>query len=156
MSAAGIVIDWSPLVTAGLQALAGLVLALGGVAITRLMAKLKMDKDDKVRGYLDTALNNAVNYGLEQSKVLVTGDHLDTTIKNQVVGNAIAYVLQHVPDAVDKFAGGNPEAYVQQRVESILGARTNDVATQVAVATASAPTTVVEAPKPKPPEPEGR
>lgn len=154
MNAAGVTIDWSPLVTVAVQALAGLVLALGGWAITRLMAKLKVDKDDKIRGYLTTALNNAVDYGLEQSKTLVTGAHLDTTIKNQVVGSAVAYALQHVPDAVNKFADGNPEAFVQRRVEAILGARTNDVATQVAVAAASAPTTVVQAPAPPLPAPE--
>jgi hypothetical protein len=87
-----------------LQLAASLVLALGGYAIARLAAWLKLREDSEVRTYLNQALERAVDLALAEARGrLPTYARLAPPEVNSVVERAADYARAAVPDALARF-----------------------------------------------------
>jgi hypothetical protein len=92
------------LLDALLQLAASGVLALGGYAITRLAAWLKLREDSEVRAYLNQALERAVDLALAEAKGrLPAYARLAHPEVHGVVERAAEYARAAVPDALARF-----------------------------------------------------
>lgn len=110
---------------------AGAAAALGVAvpfAINWLKEKAGLDKlvaDDVVRGYVNTALERGIAFArteLDEEIAKVDGT-IDLGMKNQLVEIAINYVLDAVPDGLERFGINSPEVVaklVTARLDKIL------------------------------------
>lgn len=93
-----------PLLDALLQLAASGVLALGGYAIARLAAWLKLREDSEVRAYFNQALEFAVDLALAEARGrLPTYVRLAAPEMNGVIERAAEYAREAVPDALARF-----------------------------------------------------
>ena len=90
-----------PLLDALVQLLAAVLLAIGVAAVRGLADWLKLAADDRVRGYLRDAMENAVAHGL------ATADRADQD-RAEVVSHAADYVRDRVPDTLARFGIDQP------------------------------------------------
>lgn len=91
-----------PLIEALIGLAAAALLGLGTLAIRRLTTWLRLSEDDKVRGYLETALENGI--ALARQKVLERAATAGTAqIRSAVAAEASRYVIERVPDALKRF-----------------------------------------------------
>lgn len=98
------VIEFGPTLSVILQGLAGVLLAVGTWAVKLLADKLGLEKDDKVRQYLNDAIKNGVEFGKKKAKEeLSDADWTRIETKNVLLAHAAGYVLSKVPDAVKRF-----------------------------------------------------
>ncbi len=98
------IIDLSVVGGYALEALAGLILALGSWAVHKLAQKFGMENDDKLRAVVMTAVTNGVAYGKKKAKAeLDSADWAKIEVENVLVGHAATYVLSKVPDTVARF-----------------------------------------------------
>jgi hypothetical protein len=110
------------LLDALLQLAATGVLALGGYAITRLSAWLKLREDSEVRAYLNQALERAVDLALAEAKGrLPAYAKLAHPEVSGVVERAAEYARETVPDALKRF--GIDSAGLRERVSARLTTR---------------------------------
>lgn len=100
-------VDLGPVLQAAISFVATVVLAVGGFALHKLNVWLSaktghqnLINEDQVRGYLQTALDNAAHYAVAK---VGSADwaHVDT--KNALIAAAANYALEHVPDALSYF-----------------------------------------------------
>lgn len=112
-------VNVTPVLNAGLEILAGLALALASLAAHKLVGWLKLSSDDKVRSYLDDAIEGALQYGLGKVGALQANGAFNVELQDKAVQLALGYVTAHVPDAVKHF--GLDEAGVERLVLSKLG-----------------------------------
>lgn len=112
-----------------------LAAAFGGLsvlapfAINWVLEKTKLDKllgEDLTRNYLNNAFENAIQYGVSQvdAKVAKIDGNIDLGVKNQILEIAVTYVLDAVPDGLERFGINSPEAVrklVTARLEKLLG-----------------------------------
>ncbi len=92
------------LLDALLQLAASGVLALGGYAITRLAAWLKLREDSEVRAYLNQALERGVDLALAEAKGrLPTYARLAHPEVDAVTERVAQYARDTVPDALARF-----------------------------------------------------
>ena len=111
-------IDLSPILSTVVQILFGLVLTIGTWALGKLATRLGLEADDKVRGYLETALQSGVAFARE--KALLAGqDFSRIEVRNQAVATAANYVISRVPDAVTKF--GITDESLNKMIQARLG-----------------------------------
>lgn len=83
-------------------AIAGLLAWGVGSVISLVRKKTGLEIDDNIRSYLETALQNGLNWA--QLKVLEEAkDIKDPEVKSELLADAANYVLDKVPDAVDHF-----------------------------------------------------
>lgn len=109
-------IDLSPILTDVIQALAVLLLALGSWAIKKLMTKLGLEHDDKIRGYLEEALLNGIEFAKKKAGDAAQSLH-SIEVKDKVVADAANYVAKGVPDALRHFG------ITDERLKEMLLAR---------------------------------
>lgn len=99
----------SAILEALLQILAAGVLALGGYAIQRLAAWLRLREDSEVRAYLNQALDRAVELALAEARGrLPTYSRIAHPEINVAVERAAEYVAARVPDALRRFGVERP------------------------------------------------
>lgn len=94
-------IDLAPLASVGLELVAAVLMAVGSYAVWRLNRFLGLREDSEVRAYLDGALHQAVEYGLE--KAAPAAGKLSVKTRNEVVASAASYAAAAVPDALARF-----------------------------------------------------
>jgi hypothetical protein len=105
-----------------LQLAATCLLALGGYAIARLSTWLKLREDSEVRGYLNQALERAVDLALAEARGrLPAYARLAHPEVNAVVERAAEYARAAVPDALARFRIDS--AGLKERVSARLAAR---------------------------------
>ncbi len=78
------------------QLVAAVLLALGVSLVRRLADWLKLSSDDRVRGYLQEAMENAITHGVARAAQL--GDQSATA----ALIHATRYVESRVPDALKR------------------------------------------------------
>lgn len=107
-------------VLAGLGTFGTLLLAVGTIAIRRFSDWLKLASDDRIRAYLQEALELGVEYGV--SRVRAYAGAADTPRK-AVVREAASYVAARVPDALEKFGidGDALNAMIEARLPLAVG-----------------------------------
>jgi len=99
-----LVIDLQPILGLAVDALQGLLLALGAWVATKVAQTFGLENDDKIRGYLDKAVVNAIEFGEKKAREEVKkADWAKIETKNAMVAHAAGYVLSKVPDAVKRF-----------------------------------------------------
>jgi hypothetical protein len=92
------------LLDAALQIVAAAVLVLGGFAVRALTIWLNLRADDQVRGYLQQALDRAVEYGISEARRRVRdGAEGRGSQANIAAELARDYAQQRVPDALARF-----------------------------------------------------
>lgn len=101
------IVDLSPIVQTVVGLLSAVVMGLGGLAIHALNVWLSaktghqnLINEDTVRGYLHSALDNAVHYAVGK---IGSGDWSKIDVKNALIAEAASYALAHVPDALAYF-----------------------------------------------------
>lgn len=101
----GSFVDLAPAVQVLLQMLAGLLLAVGTWGVKRISDRFGIEVDDKIRGYLMSAVSGAVGFGIRKAKALIEEKPGWTRIQveNAIVASAASYILSKVPDAVKRF-----------------------------------------------------
>ena len=113
-------IDLTPILNLGIDALAVVLVALGGWVLARLGRKFGLEADDQVRVYLGEALAGGVGWAKEQAKRR-SEDIAHVEVRDRAVAEAGNYVIARVPDAVRHF-GLN-----QTKVEALIAARLGGV-----------------------------
>jgi hypothetical protein len=106
-------IDLTPLMGPVLELVAAAVTGVVGVALRRWLG---LKADNEVRGYLDSALNRAVLYGLNKAKDEF-GQLDKVTVRNAVLDAAARYAVEAVPDALRRFR------ITPQKVRDLVEAR---------------------------------
>ncbi len=97
-------VDMKPVIEVLVQCLAGLAMAFGTYMVHKIAQKFKLEADDKVRGYLLAAVENAVNYGQHKADEIIKEKGIGSVdVKNETVAFAAKYLMTKVPDAVGKF-----------------------------------------------------
>lgn len=98
----------------GLAAVASWLLTL---ILGRISSKLKIDIDAQVRAYLDDALYNGIRWA-ENKAISLAENVKDPHVQSQIVSDAVNYVLDKVPDAVNHFGltAANIDALVKARL----------------------------------------
>ena len=91
-----------------LMVLIAIVVAFG----MRFYKRLGLGNDDIVRGYLQDAMRMGVDYALTKAKVKL-GQPVTVTIRNQVIADAAAYVINAAPGAVRHF-GITPDGVMER------------------------------------------
>ncbi|MBX9750889.1 MAG: hypothetical protein K5Q68_14975 [Roseococcus sp.] len=87
-----------------LQLVAAGVLVLGGYAIQRLSAWLKLREDSEVRAYLNDALNRAVDLAMTEARSRIAPRIAPLgPVPDELVAKAVAYARDRVPDALARF-----------------------------------------------------
>lgn len=107
------------LLDALLQLAAAGVLALGGYAITRLSAWLKLREDSEVRSYLNQALERAVDLALAEARSRIAPRIYPLApVADDLVAKAAAYARDRVPDALARFRidGASLEDMIRSRM----------------------------------------
>lgn len=100
-------VDLTPIYEVVVSTLAVLLMALGSYAITKLSQKLRIDADSQFNAILNDALVNAVDYAVELAHR--RGESVSKLdVRNQVVADAVNYVMEGVPDVLRHF-GLTPE-----------------------------------------------
>ena len=95
-------IDMAPMVDTAASLLSAMLLAGGLWVIRRALAWLQLSEDEKVRAYLETALQNAITFA--RNRVVAGGaEHAQIEVRNQVVAEATSYIVARVPDALKRF-----------------------------------------------------
>jgi len=116
-SAVATAIDLKPILDVALQLAAAVLLGFGGWVIRWLLLKLRLDADAQVRAYLTQALEAGVNMGI--GKVSGAAGKLHKVeIRNQVTAEALRYVVERVPGAIEHF--GLTPAVVAQMIAARL------------------------------------
>ncbi|NJO64298.1 MAG: hypothetical protein HC836_40865 [Richelia sp. RM2_1_2] len=83
---------------------AGVVLAMGIWAIKKLIAKIGLEADEKVRDYLIGAIQSGITFGKNKALAEVNSDDWSKVdVRDIVLAQAVTYTLTRVPDAVKKF-----------------------------------------------------
>jgi hypothetical protein len=112
----------SPILNELIQLLASAILGLGSWAIVRVLRWLRLSEDEKVRGYLNAALDNAVGWAVADLRRRMPSAELGPGVGHAarvgVVNEAASYIAQRVPDALKRF-GVTPEG-VRDMVEKRL------------------------------------
>jgi len=106
---------FAPLLDVAIQLLASILLGVGSWAAWRVTTWLRLSNDEKVRGYLNTALENAVTWAANEARRRVLPDSAPAPPDPQ---DAVQYVVQRVPGALQHF-GITPDG-VRQMVEARL------------------------------------
>lgn len=109
-------VSLAPAIDAVLAALAALLLALGTFAIQRLLGWLKLSQDEKVRAYLEDALQNGIAFARARVSSRAVGS---IDVKSAVVAEAANYAIARVPDALKRF--GIDQDGVRDLVQARLG-----------------------------------
>lgn len=94
-------IDLAPLASVGLELVAAVLMAVGSYGVYRLNRWIGLKEDSEVRAYLDGALHQAVEYGLDRAAPVA--GKLTVKTKNEVVASAASYAAAAVPDALARF-----------------------------------------------------
>jgi len=108
---------FAPLLDVAIQLLASILLGVGSWAAWRVTTWLRLSNDEKVRGYLNTALENAVTWAAAEARrrVIPPGG---TPGPPDLAPEAVQYVVQRVPGALAHF-GITPDG-VRDMVEKRL------------------------------------
>ena len=108
---------FAPLLDVAIQLLASILLGVGSWAAWRVTTWLRLSNDEKVRGYLNTALENAVTWAAAEARrrVIMAGG---APQPGDMVPDAVQYVVQRVPGALSHF-GITPDG-VRDMVEKRL------------------------------------
>jgi hypothetical protein len=102
---------WSAIQTYIAAAVGALISAGVGWLIVLLNRKLGLSIDDSMRSSLQTAATNAAGLVLNQFGNRLSGVKID--VKNELIADAVNYVLQAAPDAVAHF-GLTPDLIAQK------------------------------------------
>lgn len=117
-------IDLTPILEVVLTGLAAL-LAVGGELVRRNVSSLlNLKEDSEVRVYLDQAIFGGINFANGVARDLAARNATVTT--NERVATAANYVIEHVPDAVNRFdlTQGHLEQIIRARLEAWSGSGT--------------------------------
>lgn len=96
--------------------LLGVVLMTVAVWVAkRIGDKFKLDTDSEVRYLIDSVAYSAVNFALIQLKQ--KGQKFTPSVHNEVVANAVNYVIRSAPEALAYFG------ITEQRLREIIEAR---------------------------------
>ncbi|HEY0412670.1 MAG TPA: hypothetical protein VGD66_05985 [Allosphingosinicella sp.] len=147
-TAATHVIDLTPITSALMQVLAAVVLGIGTFAAQRVVQWLGLRNSQAVTAALDSALQKAVTYGLQQSHDLIKQNGWDhVSVRNNSIAEAATYMTSRFQDTL-KAAGVdvNDSAGTQAIVEGALQRAFPHAAAVAAASPATPPTT---APNPK-------
>lgn len=109
-------IDLTPVLDAGIDLLALVLMALGSWAIARLGRKFGLESDDRIRVYLGEALVSGIGWAKEQARKR-SEDIAHVEVRNKLVAEAAGYVIERVPGAVNRFG------LDRQRIEKLIEAR---------------------------------
>jgi hypothetical protein len=114
-------VDLSPLLQVLIDYVAGplaaVMSALLLAILSRYLKKLGLENDEKVRIYLNDALQNGIEFALNKARLSAGGARLTVDLHNETAAVAARYVLDKVPDAIKHF-GITPE-----KVEELVKAR---------------------------------
>lgn len=100
-------IDLAPvalIVIAAIAAAIGLAIRTGVHALIDYLAeRAGLELDEKTRTYLDAALDNALAWGTRNLSGYAAGKIPDIETKNKILADAVNYLTERVPDALDHF-----------------------------------------------------
>lgn len=116
-------IDFGPLLDALLPLAAALLTALSPLVARWIMTLTRLNKleaDDKVRAYLEVALDRGIQYGLGKTQAWRGKAALTLDIQNEAIATGAQYVLARVPDALNHFK------LDEQAVKDLVRARLAD------------------------------
>ncbi len=74
---------------------------------------------------VDQLLTNALNFAVKQAIDKTKDQNFTVDVQNQMVADALRYVMTHGPSALIKWAGG--EVMVREKLEARLGAFLKDL-----------------------------
>jgi len=106
-------IDLTPLLDVGLQILAGILLAVGTWAVSKIAKKVGIEVDDAARAYVREAIQGGIDYAVKAAKA-AGKDVTKIEVKNELVADAVNYVLAQVPDGIRKLN------LTQENVENLV------------------------------------
>jgi hypothetical protein len=121
-------LDLQPILDVTIQFLSVALMALGGWAIKHFGDRMKLAKDDQIRGYLDVALTNGIRWGADQVAVKSKG-WSTIQVRNEVIAHAAGFAIAQVPDALKRFGLDDPAT-----LRRLIEARLPGVAPQLALA----------------------
>ena len=140
-------INLAPIITPLLELAATVVFAIGGWGITRLTTWLGLKNTDQINKNLESALQKAVTYGLQQTQTRIRAEGWDSlNVKNQALQSALPYMTERFQDTL-RLAGVNtsdPDA----TKAAVLGALDRIFPAAAAAAAASPATPPETAPRP--------
>ncbi len=106
-------------------ALSFAVMLIGGatswalkMAASYLKAKTGIELDDNTRKYLNDAIQKGLQYGANRVERLLH-EHSKIDVKRELIATASRYVLEAVPDALEKFD------ITEERLVNMIEARLN-------------------------------
>ena len=109
-------VDLSPLISAAVEVVTLVLLAVGAIAIRRLAAWLRLREDDEVRAYLETALRNGIDFAMRRLEERSSDLKLET--KSETIAEATRYVVEQVPEAVKRLK--LDQAAIERAIEARL------------------------------------
>lgn len=116
------IIDLGPIISVLIDALQGLLLGLGSWAVFKVSQTFGLENDEKIRGYLMAAVENAIAFGEKKAREGVKkADWGKIETENAMIAHAASYIMTKVPDAVKKF--GLTEEDVKELVAAKLAGK---------------------------------
>lgn len=140
--------DITPITQALTQVAAAAILALGTWAVGRIIQWLGLKNSAQATAAVDSALEKAVTYGLQQVQAQIAANGWDhPQVKNDALAKALPYMTAHFKDSLK--AAGVPVGD-QAKMDSIVSEALDRAFPSAVAAAASSPATP-PATAPKPP-----
>lgn len=112
-------IELEPILTYGIEALAAVVLMIGGFALNKLRQKLNIDKENELWEVLDQEMERAVDAA--EAKLLEKAKKVDIETKSELIQTAGNLLAEQAPKTLRR-TGLTPQA-VANRLEGVVRAR---------------------------------